>query len=248
MSLKSFLLSVTLTLCCSPLVAEELTIAVASNFVRPMKNLVNDFEASSGHKVSVSYGSSGRLYAQIISGAPFQLFFSADQEKPQALVDAGVAVASSQYTYAVGSLVLWWPDSQSHPKDALDAGSLKRIAIANPRLAPYGKAAMQVLESLGLASTYEKQLVMGENINQAYQFVSTGNADAGFIASSQLLREDGSIQGTAWIVPDNLHTPISQDAVITKAGQGSQVAKEFMEYMQSSAARMTITRFGYSTD
>jgi len=250
MNSKLLLISVILTLGCLPLQAEELTLAVASNFARPMDALVADFEESTRHHLNVSYGSSGRLYAQIINGAPFHLFFSADQEKPDALEQTGQAVKGSRFTYATGALVLWSANSELSLADgeALRGQQVERLALANPRLAPYGVAAMQVLQTMGLDSDYNERLVRGENINQAYQFVNTGNAQAGFVALSQVF-ENGSIEkGSGWIVPSNLYDPIRQDVVLLNNGSNNQAAKEFLDFITSRDAQAVIADYGYIAD
>ncbi len=247
---KTLLLLLILALCSPVVRAEQLTIAVASNFNGAMDALVSDFESSSEHKVNVSYGSSGRLYAQIVNGAPFQLFFSADQEKPEALEQAGHTVTGTRFTYATGALVLWSadPDFDLAEEKSLLNQQINPLAIANPRLAPYGAAAMQVLQALGLEHEYSNKLVMGENINQAFQFINTGNARAGFVALSQV-SENGIIQeGTGWIIPGELYDPIRQDAVLLKRGSGNPAALEFLEFMESDKAKAMIKSYGYSTD
>jgi len=247
---KTFLLLSILALCSPVVRAEELTIAVASNFTEAMDALVSDFESSSEHKVNVSYGSSGRLYAQIINGAPFDLFFSADQTKPVSLEQAGHTVTGSRFTYATGALVLWSvnPDFDLDEGKSLKNQQINPLAIANPRLAPYGAAAMQVLQALNLGDAYREKLVMGENINQAFQFVNTGNAQAGFVALAQV-SENGIIQrGSGWIIPDNLYAPIRQDVVLLKKGAGNQAALEFLEFLGSDEAKSIISRFGYNAD
>ena len=250
MSKKISLLVLMLALGSPLLRAEELTIAVASNFTRAMDALITDFEAGSGHKVSVSYGSSGRLYAQILNGAPFELFFSADQAKPEALEQAGHSIPDTRFTYATGGLVLWsaTPGIALTQGERLRTQAISRLAIANPRLAPYGIAAMQVLQALGMGEEYSNKLVMGENINQAFQFVNTGNAQAGFVALAQV-SENGIIQrGSGWIIPDNLYAPIRQDVVLLKKGAGNQAALEFLEFIESDEAKALIKSYGYSTD
>ena len=234
----------------APLQAEELGLAVAANFTLPMKEIAGRFEAQSGHRLNISFGSSGRLYAQISNGAPFQLFFSADQEKPEALVAGGLALADSRFTYAVGGLVLWSPDERAHVADAevLMNQSADRLAIANPRLAPYGIAAMQVLEALGLESAYRDRLVMGENINQAYQFVDTGNVPVGLLALSQVMAGGELRKGVGWIIPGELYDPIRQDAVMMKAARDSVAAREFMKFMLGNEARTIMADYGYGTE
>lgn len=229
---------------------EELTLAVAANFIAPMQEIVAEYEASTGHSVNVSYGSSGRLYAQIVNGAPYEIFFSADSEKPALLVEEGHGVAESRFSYAIGTLVLWSADP-SLPVDnasALEDGTVNRLAIANPRLAPYGMAAMQVLNALGLANSFRDRLVMGENINQAYQFVSTGNAEAGLISLSQVIEEGEVRKGAGWIVLGELYEDIRQDAVLLDRGKGNPAAIEFLEFMRQDQARTIIGSYGYKTE
>ncbi len=250
MSKKISLLVLMLALGSPVLRAEELTIAVASNFTRAMDALVSGFETASGHEVRVSYGSSGRLYAQILNGAPFDLFMSADQAKPKAMEQAGHTVAGTRSTYARGGLVLWSANVDLVLTDAANLRNqpIKPLAIANPRLAPYGLAAMQVLQALDLEHEYSDKLVMGENINQTYQFVNTGNAQAGFVGLSQVTVNGTIQQGSGWIIPANLYEPIRQDMVLLKRGSGNLAALEFLEFMKSSEAKATIKTYGYSTD
>lgn len=228
--------------------AGEVSVAVAANFVRPMEILAEAFEKQSGHTVVISPGSSGRLYAQIVNGAPYDLFLSADQEKPTALVDKGLAVAGSRFTYAMGTLVVWWRGGDGDPEDALKEGKIRRLAMANPRLAPYGRAAEETLEALGLTETYQGRLVRGENINQAFQFVRSGNVDAGFIARSQIVSDNGEVAGMIWEVPKALHSPIRQDAVLLKPAREDPPSQELLEFIKSPSAKKIINEFGYGTD
>lgn len=222
--------------------------AVASNFLVPMQEIAATFEAETGQTVHLASGSSGRLYAQIINGAPYHAFFSADQEKPALLIEEGLAEAQSLVTYAIGTLVLWSLEDDADPFEELTNNRISRLAMANPRLAPYGMASMQILASLGLTNSYEKKSVLGENINQAYQFVMTGNADAGFIALSQLAANDELPQGRGWIVPLGLHDPIRQDGVLLDGGKEHETAIRFLSYIKEEAAKVIIERFGYITD
>lgn len=229
--------------------AEEILIAVASNFAAPMAQIVADFEAASGHRVEVALGSSGRFYAQIRSGAPYQLFFSADQAKPLALEEAGLAVAGSRFTYAVGALVLWSADpARRVSADTLARGEYSRLALANPRLAPYGSAAMEVLVELQLEEATRQRRVQGENIAQTFQFVSSGNADLGFVALSQVLRDGRIESGSGWRVPSSLHSPIRQDALMLPAAADCEACQAFLSHMKAPATRALIRRFGYQTD
>lgn len=224
--------------------AETATIAVAANFKMAMERLVTDFEAQTGHKVAIAYGSSGKLYAQILRGAPFDAFFSADVAKPDALEREGEVVDGSRFSYAVGALVLWARDESLTPgPDWLRQGSYRRIALANPRLAPYGAAALQALTALDLVAVTQRRWVQGENVAQTYQFVATGNAEAGFIARSQL--RDTALS-SVWQVPEALHDPITQDAVLLKRGAGNSAAKALLRFVQSASGVRTIVSSGYS--
>ena len=228
--------------------AEDLLLAVASNFAAPMDALSEQFEEATGHRVEIAYGSSGRLYAQISNGAPFQLFFSADQDKPARLLAAGLAVADSRFTYAVGALLLWSADANLPAVGPeLLRGDFTRLAIANPTVAPYGQAALEVLHRLDMSELVASRVVRGENIAQTFQFVETGNAQLGFVAQSQVL-VDGVIQrGSGWLVPTSLHQPIRQDAVLLSRASDCQSCRAFLVFMQSAAAQATIASFGYQS-
>ena len=229
---------------------ERIHIAVASNFTATMKQLVAEFESSTGHQVSVSYGSSGKFYAQILHGAPYVMFFSADQDKVDELIDKQMTVKGSQFTYAIGRLALW-SNKSGHDipsAETLARAGFNKIAIANPKLAPYGAAAAQVIESLELTQALENKIVRGENIGQTYQFVSTGNVDFGFVALAQLLANVRRTVGDYWLVPDELHHPIKQDAVLLKKGESSEAAQAFLSFMKSAQAVDIIESFGYQSD
>lgn len=227
--------------------AAEVTVAVAANFTAPMKQIAADFEKATGHKVVLSFGASGKFYAQIKNGAPFQLLLSADDEKPRQLEHDGLSVPGSRFTYAVGTLVLWSPKpGLVDPKgDILAKGAFNKIAIANPQLAPYGVAAMEVLTARGLAATIKPKLVQGENISQTFQFASTGNADLGFVALSQIMKDGKISSGSAWIVPSNLHTPIRQDAVLLLKGKGNPAAEALANYLKNDKVKTIIRSYGY---
>lgn len=231
----------------SRVVAAEATIAVASNFIQPMNALAKEFEAKSPHKLRVVYGSSGRLFAQISNGAPFDVFLSADSVKPAALIDDGYGVPRSQMTYAVGRLVLWSNNISVSVNSAetLLSEDFNTIAIANPRLAPYGLAAKQSLESMGLWGQVESKLVRGENISQTYQFVYTTNADIGFVSYSQLGGGKKSDATNYWLVPNEYHDAITQDSVLLERGSENKAALEFIAYLKSDSARNLIESFGY---
>ncbi len=227
--------------------AEEATIAAASNFSLAANQLVEVYEAETGHELSLVFGSSGRFFAQISNGAPFDVFLSADQEKPQALIANNYAVAQSLRTYAIGSLVLWSSDGElvNESYEVLDSDRYARLAIANSRVAPYGIAAEEVLNNLDLITAVQSRLVRGENISQTYQFVSTGNAELGFVARSQVYRDKELISGSAWDVPTTIHSPIRQDAVLLTRAQTNVAAIAFMEFLLSSTGKEIIQSFGY---
>jgi molybdate transport system substrate-binding protein len=225
--------------------ADEIRVAVATNFSEPMAALVELFEQTSAHTVLVSSGSTGNHYAQIRNGAPFEAFFSADADRPKLLEEQGIAVAGSRFLYAVGRLVLWSPQPGLVDPEGrvLENGSFRFLAIANPELAPYGAAAREVLLARNLWSALQERLVRGQDIGQAYSFVHTGNAELGFIAYSQLKRPTGAIEGSYWMVPDSLHAPIAQDAVLLR---DVPAARAFLEFVKSAPARELIRGYGYA--
>ena len=229
----------------------EVTVVVASNFREPMTLVAADFTEKTGHQAKLIFGSSGKFFAQISHGAPFDLFLSADQTKPAALVKAGLAVAQSQFTYATGALALWSaePERVDGTGRVLSEGHYRKLAIANPVLAPYGVAAMEVLDHLQLVEpAHPGQLVQGENIAQTYQFVSSGNADIGFVALSQIM-EDGRLRsGSVWVVPAELYSPIRQDAVLLTAGKENPAAVALLNYLASEPAIKIVESFGYQAE
>ena len=228
--------------------ADTVSVAVAANFTAPMQKIAAAFEADTGHKAELSFGATGKFYAQITHGAPFQVLLSADDTTPARLEREGKAVAHSRFTYAIGTLVLWsaQPGTVDAKGDVLKSGDFKHLAIANPKLAPYGAAALQVMEKLGVATALQPRLVQGENIAQTFQFVSTGNAQLGFVALSQVMA-DGTIRsGSAWQVPASLHEPIRQDAVLLMPGKDSAAASALLTYLRGRKARAIIQSYGYS--
>lgn len=225
--------------------AEDVSVAVASNFTAPMQEIAAAFEQQNGHRAALAFGSSGKLYAQIHNGAPFQVFLSADQTKPAALEQDGLAVADSRFTYAIGTLVLLAANhSEQSPETQLRNGNYQKLALANPRLAPYGVAALEVLAELHLGDSTAPRLVLGENIAQTYQFISTGNAQLGFVALSQVAGND-DMSGKYWIVPTELYKPIRQDAVLLKSGADNPAAQSLLEFLRSDAALAIMQRYGY---
>ncbi|NKB33086.1 MAG: molybdate ABC transporter substrate-binding protein [Pseudomonadales bacterium] len=229
--------------------AAEATLAVASNFTAPANQLVEEFESQTDHEISLVFGSSGRFFAQISNGAPFDLFLSADQEKPRALIESNLAVAESLFTYALGGLVLWSSDEQLVDGfTVLDSDRFQKLALANSRLAPYGVAAEEVIDQLGLLNALQAKLVRGENIAQTYQFVFTGNAELGFVAKSQVYKNNSLQSGSAWNVPANLHSSITQDAVLLQRASGNSAALDFIEFLQSDRGRSIIQSFGYTVE
>lgn len=230
--------------------AEEVHVAVAANFTATMKEIAARFEQKTQHQVILTSGSSGKIAAQIQHGAPFHVFLSADQAKPEALEKAGLTVPNSRFTYALGALVLWSakPDWIEGDDARLQTGDFAKLALANPKLAPYGSAAVDVLEALQLTSATQAKWVMGENIAQTYQFVATGNAQLGFVALSQVMENGKLTHGSGWMIPTHLHQPIRQDAVLLKSAADNSAAKALLTYLQSDEARAIIHSYGYHFD
>lgn len=227
--------------------AAEVHVAVAANFTAPMQKIAAEFERDTGHRAVLAFGASGKFYAQIRNGAPFQVLLSADDETPSRLVREGAGVAPSQFTYAIGRLLLWSRDAGRVDAQGavLKAGNFQRLAVADPKLAPYGAAALQVLQGLGLAAALAPKLVQGENISQAFQFTASGNAELGFVAMAQVFAEGKLTRGSAWVVPASMHAPIKQDALLLKAGQANPAASALLAYLQGEKARGIIRSFGY---
>jgi molybdate transport system substrate-binding protein len=226
--------------------ADELRVATASNFRNAMVALVREFEQASGLPVEPVYGSTGKLYAQIINGAPFDALFAADTNRPERLEQDGLAVPGSRFTYARGRLVLWSPQAGYVDEQGrvLEQKNFRRLAIANPELAPYGAAARDVLEALGLWQQLGQRLVQGENIGQAFLFVRSGNAELGFVAWSQLVSGPQPVEGSFWLVPENLYTPVEQQAV---ALTDTDATRAFLSFVRSTEAAGIIRDHGYAT-
>ena len=230
--------------------ADEAQIAVAANFTAPMKAIIQQFEADTDHTVKASYGSTGKLYAQIKNGAPFEALLAADQKRPTLLEEEGVGVPGTRFTYAVGALVLWSakPGVAEDGEELLKTGDFNKLAIANPKLAPYGAAAMETMDALGVKAALEPKLVMGENIAQTYQFVDTGNAEVGFVALSQVMQDGEITKGSGWIVPGDLHAPIRQDALILQKGKDNPAVTALFDFLKGERAHGVIREFGYETE
>lgn len=228
-------------------IADEVKVAVAANFTAPMQAIAPAFEKATGHRLVASFGATGQFYAQIQNGAPFDVFLSADDTTPAKLEQEGNSVPGSRFTYAIGSLVLWSanPNYLDGSDAALKAGQFKHLSIANPKAAPYGLAATQVLAKLGLSEAVKGKLVEGQNITQAHQFVSTGNAELGFVALSQVYQDGKLSSGSAWIVPETMYDPIRQDALILKPGANNPAAAALVEYLKGPEAAKVIESFGY---
>jgi molybdate transport system substrate-binding protein len=223
----------------------ETNVAVAANFTEPSKEIAQLFEAKTGHKAILSFGATGQFYTQITQAAPFQVFLSADQATPKKLVDGGLAVPDSLFTYAVGKLVLFSKNADLVKGEAtLREGKFDKIAIADPKTAPYGAAGVETMKALGVYDQLAGKIVQGSNINQTFEFVDTGNAELGFIALSQVIkRKDGS----RWLAAANLYTPIRQDAVLLKSASGSEAARAFLTFLKGPEAAAVIEKYGYAT-
>jgi molybdate transport system substrate-binding protein len=226
-----------------PCSAEQTNVAVAANFTEAAKEIATAFKAKTGHEALLSFGASGQLYTQITQGAPFQVFLSADADRPKQAIDDRVAVPDSRFTYAIGKLVLWSKISGVVASEAaLRASHFNKLALANPASAPYGAAAIETLKKLGLFDQLQPKIVEGNNVAQTYQFIDTGNAELGFIALSQII---GNSSGSRWLVPQALYMPIRQDAVLLATGATNPAAKDFIAFLKGPEARAIIERYGY---
>lgn len=228
--------------------AGDVQVAVAANFTVPMQKIAAQFEQDTGNKAVLAFGATGKFYAQIRNGAPFELLLAADDETPAKLEQEGLGVQGTRFTYAIGKLVLWsardgYVDARG---DVLRNGNFAHLAIANPKTAPYGAAAVETLTKLHLAERLQARLVQGENISQAQQFVATGNAELGFVALSQVWKNGKLGSGSAWIVPAGLYSPIRQDVVILKKGENNPAARALETYLKSDKAKAIIRAYGYA--
>lgn len=245
-TLKSLVIAVA-ALSASSVFADEVQVAVAANFTAPIQAIAKDFEKDTGHKLVASFGATGQFYTQIKNGAPFDVFLAADDTTPAKLESENEIVKGSRFTYAIGTLALWsakegYVDDKG---EVLKKNQYQHLSIANPKAAPYGLAATQVLDKLNLTEATKAKIVEGQSIAQAYQFVQTGNAELGFVALSQVYKDGKLTSGSAWIVPANLHEPIKQDAVILNKGKDSAAAKALIEYLKGPKAAAVIKSYGY---
>lgn len=232
-----------------PAAAEEVKIAVAANFTDVARKLAPLFEQASGHRATTSFGSTGKLYAQIQHGAPYEVFLAADTQRPIKAENNGLAVAGSHFVYAKGRLVLWSvkADQFSDAEEFLRQGEIKRIALANPKTAPYGLAAEEVMQQIGVLNRLRAKLVKGDSISQTFQFTATGNTDAGFVAMAQLKVWKGET-GSLWEIPNDYYKPIEQAAVLLKKGEKNPAAIAYLNFLKSDTARKVIERYGYGVE
>jgi molybdate transport system substrate-binding protein len=242
----SSLALVLLALLLAPVAARagQAQVAVAANFAEPAREIAARFKARTGHDAVLTFGSSGQFYAQIANGAPFEVFLSADAERPRRAEAEGLAVAGSRFTYARGRLVLWSPDPRlvDGRGQVLASGRFARLSIADPKLAPYGAAAVETLRKAGVYERMKGKLVLGTSVTQAFQFVKSGAAELGFVALSQVASERG---GSRWVVPAADHAPIEQQAVLLKRGAGDPAARAFLAFLKGPEARAIVRRYGY---
>ncbi len=233
---------------CASAQAGEVTVAVAANFTAPMQKIAKAFEQDTGHKAQLAFGSTGKFYAQIKNAAPFAVLLAADDETPARLEKEGLTIVGTRFTYAIGRLALWSKHANvvDDKGEVLRSNRFEKLAIADPKLAPYGAAAMAVIQRLGVQSNVLPKLVQGESIGQTYQFVSTENAQLGFVALSQISLDGRITQGSAWVVPQNLHTPLKQDALLLKAGKDNAAAHALLKYLQGDIAKVIIQSYGYA--
>jgi molybdate transport system substrate-binding protein len=243
-------LAAILTLCALfvvPAHAGEVRVAVASNFSAPMERIAELFRQKSGHTVKLSLGATGKFYAQIRGGAPFDVLLAADDAIPQKLEQEGHAVSRSGFVYALGRLTLWSArrDFVDEKGAVLSRGDFSRLAIADPRLAPYGMAAKETLEKLAMWNALQRKLVMGENITQTFQFVASENAELGFVALSQIMHDGEVAEGSYWLVPESMHKPIRQGAVLLSGAQDVAAAQDFLAFLKSDKAKAVIRGYGY---
>lgn len=230
-----------------PVLAGEVSVAVAANFTAPAQQIVTLFQKESGHTARLSFGSSGKFTAQIKAGAPFDVFLAADEKNPKLLEQEGLAVASSRFVYALGKLALWsaQPGYVDDKGAVLSKGRYSKLSYADPKLAPYGLAAQETLQKMALWDKVQSKLVTGESITQAYQFAATGNAEMAFVALSQITKDGRVSEGSWWLVPANMYTPIKQSAVQLTAAKDKAAAQAFLKFLKSEKAAAVIRSYGY---
>ncbi len=236
-----------LTVCFSSAHADEVQVAVAANFTAPMQLIAPAFEKATGHKAVLAFGATGKFYAQIKNGAPFEVLLSADDETPTKLAKEGTAVSTTQFTYAKGKIVLWSAKTTlvDDKGEVLKKGGFEHLALTNPKLAPYGMAAIETMKALGVHDALAPKFVTGENLAQTYQFIKSGNALLGFIALSQVMKDGKIVEGSAWLVPTSLYQPIKQDAIVLDKGKDKPAAAALMQYLKGEQARAIIQSYGY---
>lgn len=244
---RGLLLSLLAIVLSAPVMAAEVNVAVAANFTGPMEKLAPMFEKTTGHKLVIAYGTVGKFYSQIKNGAPFEVLVSADETTPMRLEKEGLAIPESRFTYAIGKLVLWSakPGFIDDKGSVLKRGDFKHLAIANPKMAVYGSAAMETMKKLGVTDQVQSKLVLGENITQTYQFAATGNAELGFVALSQIYKDGKYSAGSHWVVPATLYPHIKQDAVLLTKGKDNPAAKALLNFLKSPESKNIILTYGY---
>lgn len=244
---RKVLFTLTLLLISKGALAEQVMIAVAGNFFKPLKVIAAEFERQSGHKALLSVGSTGKLYAQIVNGAPFEIFIAADQTRPKKLVEQHLAVIDTQFTYAQGKLVLWSKDKNQIDIQGkiLQSKDLIHLAIVNPKIAPYGEAAVDVLKNIGVYQQLKPKLVLGQNLGQSFQQISSGAVKQGIIALSQVITNGKLISGSTWIIPESLYSPIQQDAILLNKGKENPAAIAFLTFLKSPTSQALIKAYGY---
>lgn len=231
-----------------PAHADEVMVAVAANFTAPMKKIASEFERTSGHRTVLAFGATGKLFAQIVNGAPFEVLLAADQRVPEQLEKDGLALGGSRFTYATGRLALWSAQANrvDGQGDVLSKGVFGHLALANPKTAPYGAAAIEVMKKLGLLPTLQARLVQGENVAQTYQFAASGNVELAFVALSQIWKDGKLSDGSAWIVPASMYPPVRQDAVLLNGGRHNAAAGALLAYLKGDTAKAIIKSYGYA--
>lgn len=231
----------------APVHADEIQVAVAANFAAPMQKIALEFERDTGHKTLLAFGATGKFFAQIVNGAPFDVFLSADDETPARLAKEGHALDGSRFTYAIGRLALWsaQPDKVDGQGELLKNGDFRHLALPNPKTAPYGAAAIEVMQKLGVLAALQAKFVQGENVAQSYHFAASGNAEIAFVALSQIWKDGRISAGSAWIVPPTMHAALRQDAVLLSRGRNKPAASALLAYLQGEKAGAIIQSFGY---